>query len=143
MKPMNYTTLIFDAFDTVIHINTLKLPTLRVDGQEISTTAPAAYEAYAELFGKSEFDVFYGAFSQSFTQVTARRRADLKEILSQERFRIMLQLLGHAPEKITDAVLETITKAHMAELQQAFEVRREVLQVLDWAKPRYRTAMIS
>ena len=31
----------------------------------------------------------------------------------------------------------------MAQLQQAFEVRPEVLRVLDWAKTRNRTAMIS
>jgi len=143
MTIMNYTTLIFDAFDTVIHINESKLPTHRVNGKAVPTTAYAAHDAYIALFGKSEFDVFYDAFSQSFTQVSARRRADLKEILSQERFRIMLQLLGHAPGEITNAVLETITKAHMAQLQEAFEVRPEVLQVLDWARSRYRTAMIS
>ena len=141
---MNYTTLIFDAFDTVIHINTSKLPTLHIDGQEVSTTAPAGYAAYSVLFGKLDFDVFYAAFSQSFTQVTARRRADLKEILSQERFRIMLvELLGHPAAEITDLAVERITRAHMAQLQESFEVRPEVLQVLEWAKVRYRTAMIS
>jgi len=140
---MKYTTLIFDAFDTVIHINSSKLPTHRVDGREIPTTAPAAHRAYAELFGKLDFDVFYDAFSQSFNEVTARRRVDLKEILSQERFRMMLELLGHSQETVTDAAVEAITKAHMAQLQQSFEVRPEVLQVLDWAKMRYRTAMIS
>src|SRR5262245_53216421 len=143
MKSMNYTTLIFDAFDTVIHINTSKLPTLRVDGQEVSTTAPAAYDAYAELFPKIDFDVFYRAFTQSFVQVTTRRRADLKEILSQERVRIMLELLGHRGAELTTGPIEKITKAHMGQLQQSFEVRPEVLQVLEWAKPRYRTAMIS
>ena len=138
-----YTTLIFDAFDTVIHIDEAKLPTYRVNGKAVPTTAPAAHTAYMALFGKKDFDVFYDAFSQSFTQVTTRRRSDLKEILSQERFKIMLQLLEHPNDEITDDALETITKAHMAKLQQAFEVRPEVLKVLDWAKARYRTAMIS
>ena len=82
MKSMNYTTLIFDAFDTVIHINTSKLPVLRIDGQDVSTTAPAAYDAYVELFGKMDFDVFYKAFSQSFTRVTTICRGNLKEIFS-------------------------------------------------------------
>jgi FMN phosphatase YigB (HAD superfamily) len=140
---MNYTTLIFDAFDTVIHINESKLPTYLVDGKRVPTTAPAAHASYIELFGKSDFDVFYGAFSQSFIQVSARRRSDLREILSQERFKIMLDLLGHPPDAITDAAVEKITRAHMALLQQAFEVRPETLRVLDWAQGRYRTAMIS
>ena len=140
---MNYTTLIFDAFDTVIHINTSKLPTLQIDGQELPTTAPAVYDAYAELFGKINFDVFYSAFSQSFARVTTNRRADLKEILSQQRFRIMLELLGHSEPDLTDLVVEKITKAHMRQLQGSFEVRDDVIRVLDWAKRRYRTAMIS
>src|SRR5256885_838967 len=113
MKSMNYTSLIFDAFDTVIHINNSKLPSLRIDGREIPTTAPAAHEAYTALFGKIEFDVFYKAFSQSFTQVTTRRRADLREVLSQERFRLMLDLLGHSQSEVTDVALEQITRAHM------------------------------
>jgi putative hydrolase of the HAD superfamily len=143
MTTMNYTTLIFDAFDTVIHINESRLPTHPVNGKPLPTTAHAAYAAYTGLFGNLDFDVFYGAFSQSFAQVTARRRTDLKEILSQERFKMMLQLLGHPETEISDPAVEAITRAHMSLLQEAFEVRPEVLQVLDWARPRYRTAMIS
>src|SRR5262245_62460769 len=140
---MNYTALIFDAFDTVIHINTSKLPTLHIDGQELPTTALAVYDAYAELFDKINFDVFYSAFSQSFARVTTSRRANLKEILSQQRFIIMLELLGHTEPDLTDLAVEKITKAHMRQLQGSFEVRDEVIRVLDWAKRRYRTAMIS
>src|SRR5262245_56126220 len=140
---MKYTTLIFDAFDTVIHINPSKLPTHRIDGQEIPTTAPTVHRTYVGLFGKSDFDVFYDAFSQSFNEVTRQRRIDLKEILSQERFRRMLQLLGHGSADITDDAIQTITKAHMGQLQQSFEVRPEAIRVLDWAKSRFRTAMIS
>jgi putative hydrolase of the HAD superfamily len=140
---MKYSTLIFDAFDTVVHINESKLPTYPVNGKAVPTTAQAAHTSYAGIYGQIDFDVFYGAFSQSFLQVSARRRADLREVLSQERFKIMLGLLGHSPQEITDGIAETITRAHMAQLQQAFEVRPETRQVLDWAKERYRTAMIS
>jgi putative hydrolase of the HAD superfamily len=140
---MHYNTLIFDAFDTVIHINESRLPTYRVDGKAVPTTAPAVHRAYESLFGKLDFDAFYAGFSQSYNEVTARRRVDLREIPSQERFRIMLGLLGHAAIDITGEVIETITKAHMAQLEESFEVRPETVEVLNWAKPRYRTAMIS
>jgi putative hydrolase of the HAD superfamily len=142
-KTMDYSTLIFDAFDTTIHINESKLPTYQVNGKAVPTTAPAAHAAYAQLFGKLEFDAFYDAFSQSYMQTTMRRRADLREIPSQERFKIMLGLLGHASDEITDEVVETITKAHMSLLEDTFEVRPETVEVLEWAKARYRTAMIS
>jgi FMN phosphatase YigB (HAD superfamily) len=140
---MKYNTLIFDAFDTVIHINPSKLPTHRLDGRDVPTTAHAAHAAYRDLFGELNFDVFYAAFSHSFAQVTKQRRADLREIRSQERFRIMLELLGHAAGGITENVLEKITRAHMGVLQRSFELRPEVVRVLDWAGTRYRTAMIS
>src|SRR5438128_8777504 len=140
---MNYSTLIFDAFDTVIHINESRLPTYPVNGKTVPTTAPAVHRAYSALFAKLDFDACYAAFSQSYNQVTARRRVDLREISSQERFKIMLDLLGHTAAEITDDVVETITKAHMAQLQESFEVRPETVEVLDWARSRYRTAMIS
>ncbi len=140
---MYYTTLIFDAFDTVVHINESKLPTHRVGGKLVPTTAPAVHAAYNQLFSRVDFDVFYDTFSQSYHQVSSRRRGDLREIPSQERFKIMLSLLGHPAHEITAGVLETITKAHMAQLRKSFEVRPETVEVLEWAKTRYRTAMIS
>src|SRR5262249_3578327 len=143
MRTMNYTTLIFDAFDTVIHINEAKLPTHQAAGKTVPTTAPATHQAYCGIFGKKDFDVFYDAFSQSFNQVTVRRRADLREVVSQERFRIMLEMLDHPADEITIEALEHLTRAHMAQLQESFEVRQEVLKVLEWAKSRYRVGMIS
>ena len=143
LRTMHYTTLIFDAFDTIVHIDESKLPTHRVAGKTITTTAPAVHAAYTNLFRKLDFDVFYSAFSQSYIQVTTRRRGNLKEISSQERFRTMLDLLGHPVHEITDNAIETITKAHMAQLSESFEVRPETIEVLQWAKSRYRMAMIS
>jgi putative hydrolase of the HAD superfamily len=143
LRTMNYTTLIFDAFDTIVHINESKLPTHRVDGKTVPTTAPAVHAAYTNLFRKLDFDAFYTAFSQSYIQAATKRRGDLREISSQERFKTMLDILGHPYHEITDDVIETITKAHMAQLSESFEVRPETIEVLRWAKSRYRIAMIS
>ena len=56
---------------------------------------------------------------------------------------MMLELLGHASAELSGDPVEKITKAHMRQLQESFEVRPEALQVLDWAPARYRMAMIS
>jgi putative hydrolase of the HAD superfamily len=55
----------------------------------------------------------------------------------------MLDLLGHRGAGVDDAAIETITRAHMRQLQESFEVRPETIQVLEWTRSRYRTAMIS
>ena len=140
---MNYSTLIFDAFDTVVHINDSKLPTYWVDGEVIPTTAPAVHAAYTAQFGKLDFDVFFTAFSQSSFDVAKLRRAELREIPSQERFRIMLRLLGHGTGQIKHEIVERLTVAHMDQLEQAFEVRPETIEVLNWARQRFRIGMIS
>lgn len=142
-RTMNYTTLIFDAFDTVVHINLSKLPPCQVNGKLVHTTAPAVHEAYIRHFGKLDFDVFYNAFSQSFAKVREFRRTELREIRSQERFRELLRVLGHQADCVEPAVLNAFTLAHMDLLQGTFEVRPETLQVLKWAQSRFRRAMIS
>jgi len=60
---MNYTTPLFDAFVSVIHMNESKLSTYDVGRKAVPTTASAVHSAYCNIFGKKEFDVFYGAFS--------------------------------------------------------------------------------
>lgn len=140
---MNYSTLIFDAFDTVVHINRDKLPSRRIDGKPVQTTATAVHEAYSAHFGKLDFDVFYRAFSQSFEEVSEVRRTEWREIRSQERMRILLRVLGHEAEKVPGEILDTLTRAHMDQLEETFEVRPETLEVLDWASQNFHTGMIS
>jgi putative hydrolase of the HAD superfamily len=139
----NYSTLIFDAFDTVVHINRLKLPAYKVDGKTIHTTAPAVHSAYLHYFGKIDFDAFYVAFSQSFAETEQIRRTEFREVRSQERFRMMLRRLGIDTRDTPAEVLDTLTQAHMNQLQQSLEVLPETIEVLDWAAGRFRRAMIS
>jgi FMN phosphatase YigB (HAD superfamily) len=140
---MNYNTLIFDAFDTIVHINRDKLPTRHIDGKPIQTTSPAIHEVYCAHFGKLDFDAFHRGFSQSFEEVNTVRRAESKEIRSQERMRIMLRVLGHPADEVPEEILDSLTRAHMDLLSESFEVRPETIAVLEWAEPRFRRAMIS
>jgi putative hydrolase of the HAD superfamily len=139
----NYTTLIFDAFDTVVHIDRARLPSCKLNGKTIPTTAPAVHAAYCGHFGETDLDVFYAAFSQSFDETEKTRLEELREIPSQERFRTMLRLLGRNGDDAAPEVLDSLTHAHMNQLQEALEVRPETLGVLDWASTKYRRAMIS
>jgi putative hydrolase of the HAD superfamily len=139
----NYTTLIFDAFDTVVHINRAKLPSYVLGGETIHTTAPAVHSIYEQFYGKINLDAFFAAFSQSFAETEQIRRQDFKEVTSQERFRRMLRILGRNAENADARMLDSLTRAHMNQLQQALEVRPETLQFLNWASKRFRTAMIS
>jgi FMN phosphatase YigB (HAD superfamily) len=140
---MKYNTLIFDAFDTVVHINRDKLPTCHIDGKPVQTTSPAIHEVYCSHFGRLDFEAFYRAFSQSFEQVNEIRRTECREIRNQERMRILVRLLGHEADAVPWEILDSLTKTHMGQLSESFEVREETIEVLEWAKNRFRRAMIS
>ena len=138
-----YTTLIFDAFDTLIHVNRLELPACQVDGKLVNTTAPGVRLIYEQYFGTIDRADFYRAFAESHIQTEKIRAAHLRELSSQERFRIMLELLGHDGGGVDDAILDQFTLAHMEGIQRVLEVRQDTLSALEWAAPRYRRAIIS
>src|ERR1700755_1003424 len=103
-----YTTLLFDAFDTVVHIDRTKLPLCEIMGQQVRTTAPAVYEIYTRTAGETGFDVFYDAFSQSSKEIEQRRREHLREITVHERFSVLLDRLEHAPDEDRDRLVDAL-----------------------------------
>jgi HAD superfamily hydrolase (TIGR01549 family) len=139
----DYSTLIFDAFDTVVHINLAKLPACEVRGKAVRSTAPVVHAEFRRHFGEVPFEVFYDALVQSHKEVSEVRRAQMVEIRSQERFRIMLRCLGVDADAVSPETLERFSRAHMDELRRTFEVRPETFEFLEWAASRYRRAMIS
>lgn len=145
IEPMkSYSTLIFDAFDTVIHIERSRLPRHVIGDSFGHSTAPRVYEAYAAEAGTPRFAEFVAAFLESSAEAYRRRRANLREISSPDRFRIMLELLETDPEDCPADFPERLAKVHMETFQAALEIRPDSLQLLDWAADQgYRMAMIS
>ncbi len=127
----------------MVHIDPARLPACQIDGKLIHTTAPAVHAALSGHFGEVDFATFCNAFFESHKEVTRLRATELREIQSQERFRLMLKKLGMKSDRVDFAVLDSLTRTHMTELQRAFEVRPETMKFLEWARPRFRIAMIS
>ena len=139
-----YSTLIFDAFDTVIHINRQRLPEHKAGAGTAHTTAPRVHPVYEEEAGRLAFEDFLSAFRESFAEANRRRRADFREIRSPDRFRIMLELLGKDIDAFSQDFPERLARTHMEGLQEALEIRPESHQFLEWASRKdYRLAMIS
>ena len=140
----NYSTLIFDAFDTVIHIDRKQLPEHRVGERIMHTTASKVHPVYEEEAGPLAFEDFLNAFRGSFAEANRRRQADFREIPSADRFRIMLELLGKDIDAFSPDFPERLARSHMENLQSALEIRPENYQFLEWAsRKEYRLAMIS
>lgn len=138
-----YTTLIFDAFDTLIHFNRDELAECRVGDRTVFTTAPAIHAMYEQEAGPVDFERFVDAFFESFAEVS-RRSSDLREVSSPDRFRIMMELLGKNVDDLAEDFPDRLTATHMDRLERAMEVRPENRRVLEWSAANgYRLAMIS
>ena len=140
----NYSTLIFDAFDTVIHIDRERLPRHNIGEAIVHTTAPKVYEVYTQEDGELRFEEFVDAFLESSAEAYRRRKANLREIPSADRFRIMLELLEKDVAGFAPDFPERLAETHMEHFGPALEIRPENHQLLEWAlQTGYRLAMIS
>lgn len=138
-----YTTLLLDAFDTVIHVDWSRVPLEEIDGERVMTTARAVYPVYAGRFGPVDFAAFYRAHRQSYEEAERLRALEFREISSQDRFRIMARLLGQDPSCAETEVFDRLAAAHMGQLSAAMEIRPDNLAALHWLAARYRCGMIS
>ena len=138
-----YTTLILDAFDTLVHIDWSRIPTENIDGQPVLTTARAVYPVYVERLGNIDFATFYRAQRASYEEAERRRAAGFREVTSQDRFRIMAEMLGQAPQGLETEFFDRLAAAHMDRLFLAMEIRPENIETLAWARQRFRCGMIS
>ena len=140
----SYSTLIFDAFDTVIHIERERLPEHKIGNSTGHTTAPKVYEVYTKEDENLGFQDFVSGFLESSAEAYRRRKVDLREIPSADRFRIMLELLGTDAGRAPSDLAERLAETHMEHFGPALDIRPESHQLLEWAhRAGYRLAMIS
>ena len=140
----SYSTLIFDAFDTLIHIERERLPEHKIGEVTGHTTAPKVYEVYTKEDGELRFVDFVNAFLESSAEAYRRRKRDLREIPSADRFRIMLEILGKNATTFSPDLPQRLAETHMEHFGPALEIRPESRQLLEWAlQAGYRLAMIS
>ena len=139
-----YSTLIFDAFDTVIHIDSERLPEHKIGDASAHTTAPKVYEVYTKEDGDLRFKDFVAAFLESSAEAYRRRKADLREISSADRFRILLELLGKDAAAFAPEFPQRLAETHMEHFGPALDIRPESRHLLEWAlQAGYRLAMVS
>lgn len=132
----------FDAFDTLIHIDRNRLVEHRAGQKTIQTTAPKLHAFYQDAVAEIAFDRFLEAFLESSREANRRRKETHREIPSADRFGIMLDLLGRPAGPPELAV--QLAESHMGFLAPALTIPDEHRHVLEWSVANgYRVAMIS
>ncbi len=138
-----YTALIFDLFDTLVDFQRDRIPLIQVNGTEVRSTSRHVYDQFKSVCRNVPFEAFYAAFMDGYREVEQVRAQELREITAEERFRIVLSKLRLPLEELPGAFPEWLAEVHMAKLSEAMVFPPEHRPLLEWARARYRLAVIS
>ena len=78
-----------------------------------------------------------------YRQAERIRAREWREIRSEDRFRLVLSKLKVAPDDVPPYFPEWLAEVHMAKLSEAMVFPAEHRPLVEWARTRYRLAVIS
>jgi len=136
-----YQAILFDLFDTLVDLKVERLPLVQIGGKERPSTAEVIYQAVQEYYAHVGPEEFFQALMDTSLRIDRLMDESHREILAQERFRLVLEHVGIASPPA--AVVERLVTVHMDQMFQAMEfppARRRVLEIL---KPAYRLGIVS
>lgn len=138
-----YTTVLFDLFDTLIRLDRRRLPTVRIDGRDVRTSAAGIYPGVAALIPGVTLEAFYAAFLWSYEEAERQRAADHREIPARERLGFCYARLGLDPARLPAELSERLLAGHMACLARVAEPVPGQAELLHWLAGRYRLGIVS
>jgi HAD superfamily hydrolase (TIGR01509 family) len=140
----------FDLFDTLIRIETERLPLVRWGGDEIRTTLPVVHERiFAERGVSLErlVDAVRSMWSRVRVELNREEGSDderYMEMAAVEKYRRMLRELRAVPEDEVDAVALQVADTHHATLVSAAVPVEGAAEILGRVRERgIRTALVS
>jgi FMN phosphatase YigB (HAD superfamily) len=138
-----YTALIFDLFDTLIDFRRDRMPVIQVDGTEVRSTSRHVYDQFRSICPHVPFEAFYVAFMDGYREAERIRAREWREITSEDRFRMVLSNLQIPISDLPTDFPEWLANIHMAKLSEAMVFPAEHRPLVEWARTRYRLAVIS
>lgn len=138
-----YAALIFDLFDTLIDFRRDLMPLIQVNGAEVRSTSRHVYDQFTSVCPGVPFEAFYAAFMDGYREAEQIRARELREITAEDRFRLVLSKLRIPFDAAPSDFPEWLAEVHMAKLSEAMMFPPENRPLLEWARTRYRLAVIS
>jgi FMN phosphatase YigB (HAD superfamily) len=140
----NYTTVIFDLFDTIVNFNFRRLPSVELTGIRSRTTSREVYAVFAAYYPDISFEEFYPYFVDSYHRFQDMKHAEYKEYPNRVRFELMLRNMNIPADSDADHAADAMVTAHMEGLARAVEFPEENESALESVKSKgYRMAVIS
>jgi FMN phosphatase YigB (HAD superfamily) len=138
-----YDAVLFDLFDTVVHFNRERLPLVRVNGKEVRSSTPPTFEVLRRTYPQVPFEPFHEAFVEGFREAERIRNSTHREVTALERFAMTFRALGLPWDERAQETAGAALEVHMRTLAGVVECPAAYQATLEWARARYRMALVS
>jgi len=141
----NYSTILFDLFDTLILFRPTLLPKLNVNGVEHYSTAVPVFRVFKKYFARIGFNDFYNSFKKSYEEFQLLKMKENREFTNKIRFDMMFTEMGiSGADSNEESIKNQLVLAHMKSLSESMifpENHRRVLETI--RRMEYRTCIVS
>jgi len=129
-----YSTIIFDLFDTIVNFNFNHLPTIELKGLRSRTTSTEVFEVFRQYYPDIEFEKFYDPFIESYHEFLEIKSIEHKEFPNRDRYFLMLDKMNLAPIDNMDLLIDQMVLAHMNGLASCVEFPETNKRTLEYVK---------
>jgi HAD superfamily hydrolase (TIGR01509 family) len=135
--------VLFDLFDTLVHFDPDRLPTVEVGGRTVRSSAGRLHRVLRGHAPDVSLQACYDALRASWEEAERRRAADHREVTAPERMSDMLRRLALDPGACPTGLVESLLDAHRVALSEAATFPPHYVDLLRALRARYRLAVVS
>jgi FMN phosphatase YigB (HAD superfamily) len=138
-----YAAVLFDLFDTLVHFDPDRLPSVVIDGRTVRSSAGRLHAVLTGHAPHVPLHACYDALRASWQEAERRRAIDHREVAAQERMRDMLTRLALDPTTCPSGLVEALLDAHRIAISEGIEFPIAYRELLAALHGRYRLAVVS
>jgi len=138
-----YDAILFDLFDTLVHFDPERLPTVEVAGKTVRSSAGRLHTILCGHAPDVTLEACYDALRASWQEAERLRGVDHREVTAPQRMGDMLQRLALDPAGCPTGFVETLLDAHRRALSEAAKFPEHYVALLRALRPHYRLAVVS
>lgn len=140
---MAYTSVFFDLFDTLVHFDRDRLPSVEINGKTVRSTVAHLHAVLAAHAPAVTLERCHAALQASWHEAERLRAIDYREVPARERFADFFRRLALDPHDLPPGLDVALIDAHRRELAKAATFPAHHRPLLERLARRHRLAVVS
>jgi FMN phosphatase YigB (HAD superfamily) len=140
---MAYQAVLFDLFDTLVHFDRDRLPTVEINGRTVRSTVGRLHGLLQAHAPEVSLEACYEALQGSWQEAERLRAIDHREVGAPERFADLFRRLAVDATTCPPGFVHTLIETHRTELARAAHFPPHYRDVLARLSGRFRLGVVS